>query len=65
MTYYEYIGIRRISKVMSPPERRQRMIELEQFFGAQHSRNLIGHERVWLNVLPIHVHKLRLEGGVG
>lgn len=60
MTYYEYIGLRRVSKLVSPPERRQRILELDQYFGQKHSKDAISHTKVWFNVLPIHVHTLKL-----
>jgi phosphatidylethanolamine/phosphatidyl-N-methylethanolamine N-methyltransferase len=60
MTYYEYIGLRRVSKVVSSPERKQRILEIDSFFKDKHARDKIGHERVWLNFLPINIYTLRL-----
>ena len=60
MTYYEYIGLRNISKIVSPPERKQRILELDKYLYAKHSQDAIGRERVWLNVLPINIYTLKL-----
>lgn len=60
MTYYQYIGLRDLGKVVAAPERRKRMAELEKFFDKKHATNQIAHERVWLNVLPIHIYTLKL-----
>ena len=59
MTYYEYIGLRKMGQLVSTPERRNRLTELDKFFDEKHERELIMHKRVWLNFLPIHVHTLR------
>jgi 16S rRNA A1518/A1519 N6-dimethyltransferase RsmA/KsgA/DIM1 with predicted DNA glycosylase/AP lyase activity len=60
MTYYEYIGLRRVGKLMSQGEKRSRLLEIDRFFDGKHSQDLISHELVWLNILPIHVHTLRV-----
>lgn len=64
MTYYEYIGLRKVGKVVSSPDRRKRIIELDRYFKEKHAASRIGHERVWLNVLPINVYTLKLTQAV-
>ncbi|RMG41414.1 MAG: methyltransferase domain-containing protein [Candidatus Dadabacteria bacterium] len=61
LTYFEYIGIRVVSKMVSPPERKRRIRELDSFFRKIYSQNLIERKHVWLNVLPINVYKLKLQ----
>lgn len=60
MTYYEYIGLRRVGALVAQGEKRARLHELDRFFDEKHQSDLIKHERVWLNILPIHVHTLRV-----
>lgn len=60
MTYYEYIGLRRMGALVAQGEKRSRLIEIDRFFDKKHEHDLIKHERVWLNFLPIHVHTLRV-----
>lgn len=60
MTYYEYIGLRHVGQVVSPPVRKRRLKELDSFFRKIHANDRIAHQRVWLNVLPIHIYTLRL-----
>lgn len=60
MTYYEYMGLRHASMVMSPPERRSRMKKLDSYIRDVWRNQLVDTRRVWLNVLPIHVRTLRL-----
>jgi phospholipid N-methyltransferase len=60
MTYYEYIGLRKVSQLLSTPEKRSRLIEIDGFFNQKHRHDLIKQERIWLNFLPIEVHTLRV-----
>jgi hypothetical protein len=60
MTYYEYIGLRRMGALVAQGEKRSRLIEIDRFFDKKHEHDLIKHEKVWLNFLPIHVHTLRV-----
>lgn len=60
MTYYEYIGLRRMGALVAQGDKRSRLIEIDRFFDQKHQNDLIKHEKVWLNVLPIHVHTLRV-----
>lgn len=59
MTYYEYIGLRRLGKVVSK-ERKARLNELEKFFRNVGHQRLLKRDKVWLNLLPIYVYTLRL-----
>ncbi|NDC37171.1 MAG: methyltransferase domain-containing protein [Proteobacteria bacterium] len=56
LTYYEYMGLRRIGKVVSP-ERRRRVTELESFLSTLGVEVRRSKRRVWLNVLPVNVYK--------
>lgn len=60
MTYYEYIGLRDISKLISLKQRKQRMSEIDSFMKEHHKTNKIGHEKIWLNFLPINIYKMRV-----
>jgi len=60
MTYFEYIGIRRISKVVSPPQRKRRIEQLDLYFKTVYLRHNMKRHIVWLNVLPINIYKLQL-----
>lgn len=60
MTYYEYLGLRLIGMLMSPPNRKQRMCEVDHFFKDFYKHHLLRRRRVWLNVLPINVYTLKL-----
>ena len=59
LTYYEYIGLRKLGKLVSP-KRKERVEELEDFFQHVGHRRLIGREKVWLNFLPISVYTIKL-----
>ena len=60
MTYFEYIGIRSMSRVVSPAERKARIRQLDSFFDDVFKRHRMQRERVWLNFLPINVYKLHM-----
>jgi len=60
MTYYEYMGLRRASKLVSPPSRRERMRELDSYLKTTLERHRINRTRVWWNMLPIYVHTLKM-----
>ncbi len=59
MTYYEYIGMRHLGKVVSK-SRKERLRELERFFREVGHRRLMHRSKVWLNVLPIYIYTLKL-----
>lgn len=60
MTYYEFIGIRSISKVVSPAERKERILQLDTFFKEVYARHHMKRERIWLNLFPINIYTLEL-----
>jgi phosphatidylethanolamine/phosphatidyl-N-methylethanolamine N-methyltransferase len=61
MTYYEYVGLRRLGKVLSTPLRKARLKELESYFGKRHKTSRVGRHRVWRNLLPINIYTLELK----
>lgn len=63
MTYYEYCGIRAISKQISPPERKRRIREIDRFFRENVSKKLLGKTREWFNLLPIDIYTVNLKSG--
>jgi phosphatidylethanolamine/phosphatidyl-N-methylethanolamine N-methyltransferase len=58
MTYYEYIGLRKMGQTVSYPERRRRINEVASFM-EQRLPERLGRERIWLNLLPINVYTIR------
>jgi phospholipid N-methyltransferase len=59
MTYYEYIGVRKFNEAVAAPERRDRMAQVNEYLKESGSLNYLGHERVWLNVLPINIYTVK------
>lgn len=55
MTYYEYIGLKRLGIAVSPPERKKRLEEIDSLMARESIKSRLGIERVWRNVLPIKV----------
>jgi phosphatidylethanolamine/phosphatidyl-N-methylethanolamine N-methyltransferase len=60
MTYYEYIGLRELGKRFSSKDRRYRLKHVEAFFKEREPFTRIDKEPVWLNILPIHIHTVRV-----
>lgn len=60
MTWYEYIGLRTLGKVVSPSDRKIRLHNYELFFNEMRSRVGFDRERVWLNLLPINIYTMRM-----
>lgn len=58
MTYYEYIGLRSLGKVVSMPDRKKRLKEIDCFFKKIYKNRPVQRERVWLNLLPINIYTL-------
>jgi phospholipid N-methyltransferase len=58
MTYYEYIGIRYVSKVIASRERKARMRQLDTFFHGLSRSHAMRRHPVWLNVLPINIYSV-------
>lgn len=63
MTYFEYMGLRKLGQVVAPRERRNRLKELEAFFDEIFRDHNMRRQRVWLNVLPINVYTLEMDAG--
>jgi len=59
MTYYEYIGLRRVSKAVAPTARKQRMREIDGYMKSLAERIRLGRTRVWLNILPINIYTVK------
>ncbi len=60
LTYYEYIGIRALSKIFSLSKRRARFHQLDSYLSKLLSTHEIQKNRIWLNFLPIDVHTIKL-----
>lgn len=58
LTYFEYLGIRPLSKLVSPAGRKKRMKEIENFFFKEYHSKRINKEVCWLNLTPINVYTL-------
>lgn len=57
LTYYEYIGMRKLGKAVSA-ERRKRVQELEDFFASLSDEIAWTKKRIWRNVLPVTVFRV-------
>jgi len=62
MTYFEYIGLRKLGKVIPIKERKQRIKEVDSYMNNEYVPRTIGVKKVWLNVLPINVYTLNMDG---
>jgi len=60
MTYFEYIGLRMLGKVMMPSEKKKRISEVESYLDLKYTPRCIHTERVWLNLLPIDIYTLKM-----
>jgi hypothetical protein len=58
MTYYEFIGLRKMGQTVSPSERRKRISEVSGFMESNLEKRL-NQERIWLNVPPINVYTIK------
>lgn len=59
MTYYEYIGLKKLARLMLSDANKVRVSRLEQFFKNMHAQKRIATDKVWLNILPINVHTVK------
>lgn len=59
MTYYEYIGLRSLSKSVASKQTKQRMRELDDYLHTVTDEWCMGRKRVWLNLLPINIYTLQ------
>jgi phospholipid N-methyltransferase len=60
MTFFEYMALRNLSKVISPTERKLRMLEIDLFLNELYAPRKIGVKKVWLNLTPINVYTLSM-----
>ena len=58
MTYFEYIGLRKLGKAVSPKKRKERIKKIESYMSEKYSPRLLNRERVWFNMLPINIYTL-------
>ena len=59
MTYYEYIGVKKLNQTVSREERRQRMTEVSHFMNGCPNISRLNRTRVWRNVLPINIYTIK------
>jgi phosphatidylethanolamine/phosphatidyl-N-methylethanolamine N-methyltransferase len=59
MTYYEYIGMRKFNQAMAAPDRRERVVKVNEYLKESGSLSYLGRERVWLNLLPINIYTIK------
>lgn len=58
MTYYEYIGARRINQTIGAPSRKERMRDVNGFLRESKTIRNIDKTQVWLNVFPINIYTI-------
>lgn len=56
--FFEYIGFRKLGRLASLKERRERLASLDMFFERLYQKFHRETERVWLNLTPINVYTL-------
>jgi len=59
MTYYEYIGARRINQTLGAQARKERMREVDGFLRESGTLRGIDRKQVWLNLFPINVYTVK------
>ena len=59
VTFFEYIGLRKLGRIASLKERRDRLTQIDDFFSELFSHYHRDVERVWLNLTPIKVYTLK------
>ncbi len=57
MTYYQFVGMKRLAKMLSS-QRRRRLRGVESFFRERIDPLRVNKTEVWLNLFPIHVYTL-------
>lgn len=60
MTYFEYMGLKRLGSIAALPARKKRLKEFDGYFKKVYQPRLASTDRVWFNVLPIKVYTLNL-----
>jgi phosphatidylethanolamine/phosphatidyl-N-methylethanolamine N-methyltransferase len=59
MTYYEYIGMRKLNEKISSREHRDRVAKVNGFMKDSGTLSHLHRERVWLNLLPINIYTVK------
>jgi phosphatidylethanolamine/phosphatidyl-N-methylethanolamine N-methyltransferase len=59
MTYYEYMGMRKLNEKISSREQRDRVAKVNGFMKDSGSLSHLHRERVWLNLLPINIYTVK------
>jgi phosphatidylethanolamine/phosphatidyl-N-methylethanolamine N-methyltransferase len=59
MTYYEYIGMRKLNEKITPRENRVRIAQVSGFMKESGTLNHLRRERVWLNLFPINIYTVK------
>lgn len=58
MTYYEYIGARRLNQTIGAPSRKERMRDVNGFLRESQTIRNIDKTQVWLNLFPINIYTI-------
>lgn len=59
MTYYEYIGLRKLNEKIRPREHRDRVAQVNGYIKESGQISHLQRERVWLNVFPINIYTVK------
>jgi phosphatidylethanolamine/phosphatidyl-N-methylethanolamine N-methyltransferase len=59
MTYYEYMGMRKLNEKISSREHRDRVAKVNGFMKDSGTLSHLHRERVWLNLLPINIYTVK------
>jgi phosphatidylethanolamine/phosphatidyl-N-methylethanolamine N-methyltransferase len=59
MTYYEYMGMRKLNEKISSREQRDRVAKVNGFMKESGTLSHLHRERVWLNLLPINIYTVK------
>ena len=60
MSFYQYIGLRKLREVFCSVARKEVSIETNRYIERQLSSRLISKTAVWLNILPISIYTLNM-----
>ena len=60
MTYFEFIGLRKLSKVLHIGKEKQRIKEVEAYLYGRCAPRKIAQRTIWLNLLPINIYTLNM-----
>ncbi|MEZ4753675.1 MAG: hypothetical protein R3A13_05115 [Bdellovibrionota bacterium] len=59
MTFYQYMGMRSLAKILPPKSRQDRVKRIENFFDQHFSEKHQNVLKVWLNFLPINIYTIK------